>query len=290
MNGNLCLKPNITPSVSTNNSGGMLTKIWGPSMWVTLHTVSFDYPNKPTQEDKIKYRQFYESLAFILPCIYCRKSYTEFLKAGNTKLTDEIFDNTESLTKWVYYLHEAVNKKLGVDYGVTYDDVVKRYESYKANCSQKEKLPTDNKKGCSVPKDRKAQSFKIAHSKDCPIIPYKLARHFVEYAKERGIGDDEFYIIDLCHSHKYNKLDNLKEDKNIWDKRNKECCEITLEMQTHGIHPLEASGKYKDLPTVNELKLIIRLSSNLNKDKLIQIAKQLTGAKCEYSKIYKLIK
>ena len=31
---------------------GMVTSIWGPSMWHYLHTVSFNYPNKPTSQDK----------------------------------------------------------------------------------------------------------------------------------------------------------------------------------------------------------------------------------------------
>ena len=31
---------------------GMLTTIWGPSLWHFLHTMSFNYPNKPTAENK----------------------------------------------------------------------------------------------------------------------------------------------------------------------------------------------------------------------------------------------
>ena len=32
---------------------GMLTSVWGPSMWHYLHIMSFNYPVKPTIEDKI---------------------------------------------------------------------------------------------------------------------------------------------------------------------------------------------------------------------------------------------
>ena len=31
---------------------GMLTSVWGPSLWHTLHTISFNYPVKPTKEQK----------------------------------------------------------------------------------------------------------------------------------------------------------------------------------------------------------------------------------------------
>ena len=30
----------------------MLTSVWGPSMWHYLHTMSFNYPVKPTPEEK----------------------------------------------------------------------------------------------------------------------------------------------------------------------------------------------------------------------------------------------
>jgi hypothetical protein len=26
---------------------GMLTTVWGPSIWLFLHTMSFNYPNEP---------------------------------------------------------------------------------------------------------------------------------------------------------------------------------------------------------------------------------------------------
>ena len=28
----------------------MLTSVWGPSLWHSLHTISFNYPVKPTKE------------------------------------------------------------------------------------------------------------------------------------------------------------------------------------------------------------------------------------------------
>ena len=37
---------------------GMLTSVWGPSMWHFLHIMSFNYPINPTPEDKSNYRNF----------------------------------------------------------------------------------------------------------------------------------------------------------------------------------------------------------------------------------------
>ena len=49
----------------------MLTSVWGPSMWHYLHTMSFNYPVKPTQKKK-HYKEFILSLQHVLPCKYCR--------------------------------------------------------------------------------------------------------------------------------------------------------------------------------------------------------------------------
>ena len=36
-----------------NSGSGMLTSVWGPSLWHFLHTVSFNYPVNPTNKDKL---------------------------------------------------------------------------------------------------------------------------------------------------------------------------------------------------------------------------------------------
>ena len=35
-----------------NSGDGMLTSVWGPSMWHTLHTISFNYPVNPSNDEK----------------------------------------------------------------------------------------------------------------------------------------------------------------------------------------------------------------------------------------------
>ena len=43
---------------------GMMTSIWGPAMWHALHTISFDYPVHPTNEEKKNYKEFIENFYF----------------------------------------------------------------------------------------------------------------------------------------------------------------------------------------------------------------------------------
>ena len=41
-----------------SSNDGMLTTVWGPSLWHTLHTMSFNYPVNPTEKNKREYKQF----------------------------------------------------------------------------------------------------------------------------------------------------------------------------------------------------------------------------------------
>ena len=34
------------------SSDGMMTTIWGPSLWHSMHTISFNYPVNPTEKQK----------------------------------------------------------------------------------------------------------------------------------------------------------------------------------------------------------------------------------------------
>lgn len=265
--------------LNNDNDPNMNTKIWGPAMWISMHSISFCYPMNPSAKDKENYKNFFELIGELLPCIFCKKSYKKLISTGITKLDDNALQNRTTLTKWLYYVHEAVNEKLGVNYGVSYDDVVKRYEAYKVSCkNQMLEDKINESKGCESLINKKNKSFKIANNRDCPIIPIKMAKHFIKYAKMRGLDKNEFYMI---------TDDTIKHDSR-WDKRNKQCNEIINNMRENGIVSIEQNGEFRGLPTIEELKLILRLSSNLSNDKLIELIKNLPF--CEYQKIYKLIK
>jgi hypothetical protein len=116
-----------------NDKNGMLTTIWGPGMWHFLHTMSFNYPNQPTKIQKKQYKDFIISLKHILPCGKCRENLaTNFkimpLKAKHMK-------NRENFSKYVYDLHELVNKQLDKTSGLTYEVVRERYEHFRARCN-----------------------------------------------------------------------------------------------------------------------------------------------------------
>lgn len=130
-----------------DSGDGMLTLIWGPPLWHTLHTISFNYPVKPNKDDKDNYYVFFKSLENILPCRYCRDNYKENLK--KLKFGRKDFKNRESLSKFVFKLHETINKNLGKSSGLTYIQVRDRYEHFRSRCLNGENVNTKIEKGCT---------------------------------------------------------------------------------------------------------------------------------------------
>jgi hypothetical protein len=160
-----------------NSGDGMLTTVWGPSIWHFLHTMSFNYPNEPTNEQKKYYRNFVLTLEHILPCKYCRINLKNNLKLLPLKV--EHMKNRYTYSKYIYDLHEHINKMLKKKSGLSYDDVRERYEHFRSRCNilkivKKEK----EEKGCTeslygekskcvikiVPQSKKCQTFQMNSS------------------------------------------------------------------------------------------------------------------------------
>ena len=116
-----------------NSGDGMLTSVWGPSIWHYLHTMSFNYPIKPSCEDKKHYRDFVISLQHVLPCKYCRINLKKNFSA--LPLTSKHMENRDSFSRYIYNLHEIVNKMLQKKSGLSFCDVRERYEHFRSRCT-----------------------------------------------------------------------------------------------------------------------------------------------------------
>ena len=112
---------------------GMLTTVWGPSTWHLLHTISFNYPDAPTAEEKTQYRDFILSLKHVLPCGKCR---TNLIKNFNKlPLTMGHMKSRATFSKYIYRLHELINRMLKKKSVLTYAAVKERYENFRARCA-----------------------------------------------------------------------------------------------------------------------------------------------------------
>ena len=137
---------------------GMLTTVWGPAMWHYLHTMSFNYPVKPTLQDKKHYKDFIYNLRYVLPCKYCRINLTNNLKKKPLLMCH--MASRATFSRYVYELHELVNKMLNKNSNLSYCDVRERYEHFRSRCTEeKPKIFTfkrsqtrkKKEKGCTEP-------------------------------------------------------------------------------------------------------------------------------------------
>jgi hypothetical protein len=86
----------------------------------------------------------------------------------------EVFKSRDTLSRYVYQLHEIVNKMLGKESGLSFEDVRDRYEHFRSRCITTKENPKIEK-GCTeplygvkskcvlniVPKDGRTKSFNI---------------------------------------------------------------------------------------------------------------------------------
>ena len=111
-----------------SDGNGILTSVWGPPLWHFLTCMSFNYPIKPTAQQKKQYKQFIVALQHVLPCGYCRKNLKKNLKCVPLRQKD--LQNRDKFSRWMFRLHEQVNKMLGKKSGLTYYQVRDRYEHF----------------------------------------------------------------------------------------------------------------------------------------------------------------
>ena len=133
-NNNKKTKKRVFTKKDYNSGDGMLTAVWGPPMWHYLHTMSFNYPVHPTQEDKKHYKDFVINLQYVLPCKYCRMNLTNNFKKKPLQMCD--MASRETFSRYIYELHELVNKMLKKNSHLTYCDVRERYEHFRSRCTE----------------------------------------------------------------------------------------------------------------------------------------------------------
>ena len=98
-----------------NSGDGMLTSVWGPSMWHYLHIMSFNYPVKPTSEEKKHYRDFVLNMKHVLPCKYCRinlKTNFKQIIFGSQYSVLDLQPNPSEISLWLSGVVEGKHSNL----------------------------------------------------------------------------------------------------------------------------------------------------------------------------------
>ena len=102
--------------------------IWGPHYWFFLHTVTMTYPLHPNDVAKKKYYDFIQNLPLFIPNASMSKSFQEML---DTYPVSPYLDTRDSLTRWMHFIHNKLNKRLGlrqISMTKFYEDYHDRYK------------------------------------------------------------------------------------------------------------------------------------------------------------------
>ena len=81
--------------------------VWGPHAWIFLHTITLNYPNNPSELDKLEIMNFFHNLPTILPCQTCALHFKENLKKYPIS---KHFHSKKDLVQWLIDMHNEVNK------------------------------------------------------------------------------------------------------------------------------------------------------------------------------------
>ena len=141
----LCLDNNNTVRVAQREARGMaypsrFVEWFGPCMWKTMHSIAHSYPDRPSEETRRKYIDFFRHLGAVIPCPSCGDHYDQYL-------TNHPIDahNRESLAKWVYELHSDVNQRKGKS-NPTFEQVREAYEGWDSDQHARLNSLSDSKK------------------------------------------------------------------------------------------------------------------------------------------------
>jgi hypothetical protein len=98
-------------------------EIWGPHYWFFLMTIALSYPDTPNAVMKRKYYDFIMNLPIFIPNSDIGSRFSELL---DSYPVTPYLDNKESFIKWVHFIHNKINVRLGKE-EISYSEAFDRY-------------------------------------------------------------------------------------------------------------------------------------------------------------------
>jgi hypothetical protein len=88
-----------------------MTHIWGPLGWMTLHSISLNYPDDPSKEDKAIVNSFIQNFANCITCPSCRSHFSSMFTLYKQR-HPEWANSKFNLFLFIARAHNTVNKRL----------------------------------------------------------------------------------------------------------------------------------------------------------------------------------
>ena len=87
----------------------MKPEVWGPPLWYKMHMKTFNYPDVPTNKDKLNIIRYFKNIPNQIPCEKCIRHYKRELIINPI---ENVVHSKQSLIKWLIDLHNKVNARL----------------------------------------------------------------------------------------------------------------------------------------------------------------------------------
>ena len=84
--------------------------IWGPHYWFFLHTVAESYPIYPNDVTKRKYYDLIQNMPLFIPDSDIGDNFSRLI---DKYPVSPYLDNRDSFVRWVHFIHNKINIKLG---------------------------------------------------------------------------------------------------------------------------------------------------------------------------------
>ena len=180
---------------------------WGPPLWRIMTDVAYKADRLQNPQVLPYVCNFFKSLAFLLPCKYCRQSYRRYI----TQVDCGEYNQQRRLTEWVWRIKEMVNDKLKKppEYRLSLPLFLRRVNMCTRSASAEDVLDFLAVLGLNYEPQSllKKKHMLIVHSVLPLILPYpKLNAVLVKYPLK---------ITDLTRQHDYlDWLYNLRQNFN----------------------------------------------------------------------------
>jgi len=88
-----------------------MTAVWGPMGWITLHSISANYPEVASNEDRSIVKRFLELFTETISCPSCKGHFSNMYKSY-TMQNPNWADSRNNLVLFTLRAHNTVNKRL----------------------------------------------------------------------------------------------------------------------------------------------------------------------------------
>lgn len=88
-----------------------MTSRWGPIGWMTLHSISANYPEEPTNTDKLILKKFMDLFAETISCPSCKSHFASMFQTYIARHPNW-WNSRANLFTFVCRAHNTVNRRL----------------------------------------------------------------------------------------------------------------------------------------------------------------------------------